>query len=229
MDVDLEEAKRILAAIEAMRNAPPPPPMSLARYVASIDGVPLPTPEQRVSFAEFVSAAHSWYKHLPRFLPGAPFQFFLDRHAGCDVVIAVDGGATVVPRTSRASIIRRSRPQTTGGSMAISPTPRAKGRTVVPFAPGAAIVLSDSRPAFDDEQAQPRGLPVEIERAGRTWLMAVVHPRSAAYDFWHWDVEELEIAWPEECGLQETLRRSSSVLAGCAIPRTTRSGAGRVI
>ena len=81
-----------------MRTAAPPSALCLERYLEGLDGVPIPTPEQRAGFAEFVSEAHSWYKHLPRFTPGEPFTLFLDRHAGCDLERSADGSAEMVPR-----------------------------------------------------------------------------------------------------------------------------------
>lgn len=36
-------------------------------------------------FVDFVSSAHSWYKHLPLVPPGIPFHFFLNPHVACDM------------------------------------------------------------------------------------------------------------------------------------------------
>ena len=67
------------------------PLLHLAQYLDFIDGVPLPTAQQRLNFVEFVAHAHSWYKHLPIYPPGDPFFFFVDKYAGCDRVINRDG------------------------------------------------------------------------------------------------------------------------------------------
>lgn len=48
-------------------------------YVRQLD---LPSTAQGDAFAEFATNAHSWYKHLPLFPPGARFVFFLDPNAG---------------------------------------------------------------------------------------------------------------------------------------------------
>jgi hypothetical protein len=44
--------------------------LTLAEYLNLLSGLPLPSTQQKSEFAEFVSAAHSWYKHLPANLPG---------------------------------------------------------------------------------------------------------------------------------------------------------------
>ena len=73
--------------------------LTLAAYLNLLSAVPLPSTQQESEFAEFVSAAHSWYKHLPPNLPGQPFYFFIDKYAGCDRVLREDGTAVVVERT----------------------------------------------------------------------------------------------------------------------------------
>ena len=43
--------------------------LTLAEYLNLLSGVPLPSTQLKTEFAEFVSAAHGWYKHLPANLP----------------------------------------------------------------------------------------------------------------------------------------------------------------
>ncbi len=50
-------------------------------YTSLVRDLPKPTEEQIRRFAEFVSDAHSWYKHLP-ISPTSRFVFYLDPHAG---------------------------------------------------------------------------------------------------------------------------------------------------
>jgi hypothetical protein len=59
-------------------------------YRELLPHIPTPTAEQTSRFADFVARAHSWYKHLPLFPPGAPFCFFLDPHAGEEMVVTRD-------------------------------------------------------------------------------------------------------------------------------------------
>jgi hypothetical protein len=44
--------------------------LTLAQYVDLVSPVPPPTQQQKEDFADFVSHAHSWYKHLPLYPPG---------------------------------------------------------------------------------------------------------------------------------------------------------------
>jgi hypothetical protein len=78
------------AAVAATEEAQAEPSasLSLEQYLALLDGAPAPTREERANFVEYVSHAHSWYKHLPLYPPGCPFYFFLDKYAGCDRVRA---------------------------------------------------------------------------------------------------------------------------------------------
>jgi len=65
--------------------------MSLGKYRELFRDIPCPTYDQMENFVKYVSSAHSWYKHLPREEPGAPFVFFLDPHAGMDRLILDSG------------------------------------------------------------------------------------------------------------------------------------------
>jgi len=70
-----------------------PPLAAASRYRQLIAPLPIPTAEQTESFAAYVAGAHSWYKHLPDALPGAPFVVFLDPNAGRQLFQTADGGA----------------------------------------------------------------------------------------------------------------------------------------
>jgi hypothetical protein len=58
-------------------------PVPLRRYVDFIAGE-LPTRQQKENFVDYVSHAHSWYKHLSAYPPGAAFFFFMNKYAGHD-------------------------------------------------------------------------------------------------------------------------------------------------
>jgi hypothetical protein len=51
-------------------------------YQELISQIVLPTHEQTMRFVDYVVRAHSWYKHLPLFPPGATFVFYFDPDAG---------------------------------------------------------------------------------------------------------------------------------------------------
>lgn len=57
----------------------------MAKYLSEIKNVPKPTEQQISNFINYVASVHSWYKHLPKTLPGVPFYFFIDPNAGCHI------------------------------------------------------------------------------------------------------------------------------------------------
>ena len=72
--------------------------LELFQYASLVRNLPRPTPDQMLAFARYVSNAHSWYKHLPWFPPGAPFYFFLDPAAGMQRAVAPNGSVRVSVR-----------------------------------------------------------------------------------------------------------------------------------
>src|SRR4051812_371805 len=66
------------------KSTPTASPADAQRYVDSVADLPRPTLQQIGEFVEYVSTAHSWYKHLPLIPPGSPFTFYLDPNAGCE-------------------------------------------------------------------------------------------------------------------------------------------------
>lgn len=55
--------------------------MTSSSYLGLVSSLPLPSREQTRQFAEYVSEAHNWCKHLP-IHPSSRFLFFLDPNAG---------------------------------------------------------------------------------------------------------------------------------------------------
>jgi hypothetical protein len=53
--------------------------------------LPKPSKKQIGGFVDFVSSAHSWYKHLPLVPPGIAFHFFLNPYAACDMSLLPSG------------------------------------------------------------------------------------------------------------------------------------------
>ena len=135
----------------------------------------MPTTEQRRDFVSYVASAHSWYKHLPAFLPGAPFYFYLNRSAGCDWVARQDGFHAIAERKER------------GFHYSAIPTAEYRARFGLlnySCAEGTAVFLSsvpfrlprDKMVAIPGQDARPYFLPEPILEAGRTELTAVIHP-----------------------------------------------------
>ena len=67
-------------------------------YIDVAKELPVPTEAQTREFAEYVTGAHSWYKHLAAHAY-APFYFFLDPNAGRSMVHVSEGEVTFVDRT----------------------------------------------------------------------------------------------------------------------------------
>lgn len=76
---------------------------ALSEYQQIVGMLPRPTDAQIDNYVEYVSGAHSWYKHLPFFPPGLPYFFYLDPTAGCDRVVHASGGISVRERTAESS------------------------------------------------------------------------------------------------------------------------------
>jgi hypothetical protein len=72
---------------------------SLSDYRGYVRRLPRPSEEQIEDYVQFVSGAHSWYKHLPLLPPGEPFRFFVDPLSGFDRVIQRDGSVIHHERT----------------------------------------------------------------------------------------------------------------------------------
>src|SRR4051812_13558723 len=68
-------------------------------YLDLVSRLALPTLDQTARFVDFVARAHSWYKHIPVWPPGAPFTFFLDPNAGRSLVRLPTGDSAFVDRT----------------------------------------------------------------------------------------------------------------------------------
>ena len=67
-------------------------------YLTIARSLPRPSLEQISRFAWFVSAAHSWYKHLPP-RRSVPFIFFLDPNAGRNLIQTPTGERAMVDVT----------------------------------------------------------------------------------------------------------------------------------
>lgn len=74
----------------------------LTTYAEIARKLPKPTRGQMRAFAEFVSGAHSWYKHLSLRVP-YPFVFYLDPNAGRDMVSVSDSQVRFVDRTEKSA------------------------------------------------------------------------------------------------------------------------------
>jgi hypothetical protein len=193
------------------------PSLTLDQYVDLLSGVPLPTQQQKQNFVEYVSHAHSWYKHLPLYPPGVPFYFFIDKYAGCDRSVSKDGTGILKERTEGGfhSSYSTARYLDLFGHLAYS---CGYGTKVIPLSKGPMVIPRDDLAAVPGDDARMYRLPSEILQAGVARLTAVIHTNSAFNPIWldRWPKEPQEIDWPEESGgrlaLEKILSRSEKVL-----------------
>ena len=75
------------------------PEMDIDVYRLLASDVTPPTDGQIDAFADYVAAAHSWYKHLSMQPPGVDFHFYIDPNAGMDHLVHPSGEVTVRART----------------------------------------------------------------------------------------------------------------------------------
>ena len=168
--------------------------LSLEEYLTLVRGLPLPTTEQRKDFVDYVANSHSWYKHLPAFLPGADFYFYLDKAAGCDWLTLPDGSHAIAERRKRGfhySAIPTAEYRARFGFLSYS----CAGGTAV-FLSGEPLAFPrDKIVAVPDENAKPRALPQPIQEAGRAVLTGIIHPRFAEMPWWTWRIPAQRSPW----------------------------------
>jgi hypothetical protein len=208
----------------------PPRVLSLDDYLALFRSLPLPTAQQRRNFVKFVSTAHSWYKHLPVYLPGAPFYFFLDGAAGSDWVALRDGSYAIAERKERGfhySDIPTAEYRTRFGFLSYF----CEEGTAV-FRGGADRALPrDKVVAIPGRDATPWCLPQPVLDSGRAELTAVIHPNFAAFPWTGLEQSAKSgrvACWPAESGGKTTLRKIFKRLTEMQKPEYRKETSERV-
>ena len=176
-------------------------------YRQTVANLPFPTDEQIDDFIGFVASAHSWYKHLPFFLPGHPFTFFLNPHSGMDMELTPKGEPAYRERTDDSHGFRHYTWMTT-----------AEYRErfgFLDYSTNAGTTLVSGRPVFAPTATR---LPRALQRAGTVNLTGVIHPlapRPVVLMSW---AAFSEASWPVETGGEEALdqirRIADAVRAG---------------
>jgi len=187
----------------------PVDPLPLARYIDLIAAVPLPTPEQKEHFAQYVSHAHSWYKHLSLYPPGTPFHFHLDWFAGCER----EHGTPLIKNRTEPGFHDNAIPtdvyRAAFGYLAYSRRPDNTAPLVIPAAKETRVgALEDSTPEACGANILIYGVPREIFEAGTARLTGAMHTLSAAMP-WLWDEDGRPdlVDWPLESGGLAALER----------------------
>ncbi len=194
------------------------PSLTLAQYVDLVSPLPPPTQQQKANFADFVSHAHSWYKHLRLYPPGMPFYFFIDKYAGCDFAVKEDGTAKLVEREEPGfhySAIPTKEYRTRFGHLAFS---CGAGTTVISLGGGPIAIPRDQIAAVPGDDARLYALPPEIVKVGEVRLTAVIHTLGQSHSWWDTRIrEDLDrVEWPQESGGQAVLEK---IFARCRAMR----------
>ena len=196
--------------MEEPMSIPERPLLTLPQYRILVRSLPRPTLVQMQQFAQFVSTAHSWYKHLPYLPPGAPFQFFLDPGAGMQLAITPQGS---VDARSRAECgFHYSWVPTAGyrdqfGYLAYS---RSVGTSCSErLDDGTWLISSDvGSSVYDATTRRLCPLPAPVLEAGRAFISGVAHPGGTDARRWKWmDEAKTRVEWPEESGGSEAVAR----------------------
>ena len=174
--------------------------MTLAEYKSLTRDLPRPTAPQMEDFAEFVSLAHSWYKHLPLFPPCAPLHFFLDPAAGMQRAEASDGSIRVFEREKTGfhySWIPTLEYRRRFGYLAFC---RSRGTSVSLIGGGERLIPSDDAPlVYDFEHARLLPVPDAVVQAGMVLVSGILHTLAVGFGLCE-DFEQGSIDWPQESG-----------------------------
>ena len=183
--------------------------LALREYRERVAAISPPDPSQMEAFADYVSRAHSWYKHLPYLLPGARCIFVID-----PCVMMED----MPPRFGDR---RRFRPYVSGESLFhYSSMPTAEYRRRFGC---LAYGLGDEDRSISIPMNQSQGgvvearlfaPPGEIGEHCATEITAVIHPYTATAAFWRRFLPEDADGsrWPIQSGGRE---RFDQIVAFC--------------
>jgi hypothetical protein len=180
-----------------------PVDISLEQYVHLVAELPLPSKRQKENFADYVSHAHSWYKHLSPYPPGAEFHFYVDKYAGRERKHGTPLVRDRIQKGFHYSQIPTAVYRSAFGYLAYWRGSKNAVPLVVPRTTAVSVRAQslDQIGMMSGANTLTYGLPVEIFEAGATRLTGAMHLVSAA-SFWLWDEDRrpAQIDWPEESG-----------------------------
>jgi hypothetical protein len=152
-----------------------------------------PSGEQIGSFVDFVSSAHSWYKHIPLVPPGVPFHFFLNPYVACELV------------TLRSKIEYRERAaQGFHYTDVLTEQYRREcGYLDYRCCPEFVPTIRDPEDVRVNRDRRI-SVPEEIWRAGQVNLTGLIHPLASQPTTWAYLAQRVprfaEATWPEQMG-----------------------------
>lgn len=156
-------------------------------YLAEVRRLPRPSEEQVDEFVEYVSSAHSWYKHLPLYRRPTPFLFYLNPNAGREWIRTGRGGGY---RDRTIDTPPRDRFHYTW-----QPTVQylerlgyldyyAKAGTSFLLPVGGGVLTTESVPRILAANGEWIDLPDAIRTIGVARLTASIHPRGQDPYMW---------------------------------------------
>jgi len=151
-------------------------PMPVDEYVTLVAHLPPPTDLQIRQFADFVSGAHSWYKHIQLLPPGLPFQFFIDPGASMDLEVQAGGSLVATERMERGfhyATLATGQYRTRFGHLTY-----VQHLGVVMARDGTLVkpVVHPNCLVFDQQAATKRLVPVDVYEAGQSLASGLIHP-----------------------------------------------------
>ena len=194
---------------------------SLAEYQKYVGWLPRPSPEQIENFVQFVSAAHSWYKHLPLLPPGAPFHFFVDPFSGHDRIVQRGGGVVLEERTEASRRFHYTWMTTKEYRRRFACLAYESGAGTGFLVQVDGVVREYAEvPIFGSAHGAYR-IPLEVAQAGMVELTAAIHPFTSQAEGWglavdfQRDRDEDGVAgqWPSETGGERTLQQIEQLFA----------------
>jgi len=173
-------------ALRQAYQAPMTPTLELGAYVSLVRVLPKPTSEQMATFADHLSRAHSWYKHLPWFPPGQRFQVFLDPAAGMQRTVTRSGEICYSKRDKQGhhySWIPTEQYLSNFGHLAFA---QSAGTSVSLISTdGTRKVPSDDEAlVYNPQREQLCRPPQEILDAGAAFVSGIIHPSSGNPEAW---------------------------------------------
>ena len=174
------------------------PVLTLHDYISLTKHLPQPSPAQMKNFADYVSEAHSWYKHLPLLPPGKTFIFYVDPFAGMQHSISPDGTRKISKRTETGfhySWIRTDEYRARFGHLAYS---QAESTQVYVSSPDGMLVPSDCAPEVWCYQLKAScSIPSIICEEGSCLVSGIVHTDAANHRLWWFRGYTEGIGYPE--------------------------------
>jgi hypothetical protein len=151
-------------------------PMTVDEYVTLVAHLPPPTDLQIRQFADFVSGAHSWYKHIQLLPPGLPFQFYIDPGASMDLEMQTGGALVAAERMARG--FHYSTLATAQYRMRFGYLTYVQHVGVVLAKNGILVkpVVHPDCLVFDQQAAKKRLVPVDVYEAGQSLASGLIHP-----------------------------------------------------